>query len=113
MQKLIVLAGISGAGKSMYAAGYAAAHPGTVIVSTDAIREELLGDASDQSEPQKIFSAVHRRVRTALSQGKTVKMEEPTTFDDEDINEDNYRTTFEIEADPDEEADGLEDYVDE
>lgn len=41
------------------------------------------------------------------------EMEEPTTFDDEDINEDNYRTTFEIEADPDEEADGLEDYVDE
>ena len=39
------------------------------------------------------------------------EMEEPTTFDDEDINEDNYRTTFEIETDPDEEADGLEDYV--
>ena len=41
------------------------------------------------------------------------EMEEPTTFDDEEINEDNYRTTFEIESDPDEEADGLEDYVDE
>ena len=41
------------------------------------------------------------------------EMEEPTTFDDEEINEDNYRTTFEIETDPDEEADGLEDYVDE
>ena len=40
-------------------------------------------------------------------------MEEPTTFDDEENNEDNYRTTFEIETDPDEEADGLEDYVDE
>ena len=39
--------------------------------------------------------------------------EEPTSFDDEDINEENYRTTFEIETDPDEEADGLEDYVDE
>ena len=41
------------------------------------------------------------------------EMEEPTSFDDEDINEDNYRTTFEIESDPDEEADDLEDYVDE
>ena len=40
-------------------------------------------------------------------------MEEPTTFDDEDINEDNYRTTFDIEADPDEEADELAEYVDE
>ena len=41
------------------------------------------------------------------------ELEEPTTFDDEEINEDNYRMTFEIETDPDEEADGLEDYVDE
>jgi len=41
------------------------------------------------------------------------EMEEPTTFDDEDINEDNYRTTFDIEADPDEEADELAEYVDE
>ena len=37
--------------------------------------------------------------------------EEPTSFDDEDINEDNYRTTFEIETDPDADAEGLEDYV--
>ena len=28
-----------------------------------------------------------------------------------EITEENYRTTFEIETDPDEEADGLEDYV--
>ena len=39
--------------------------------------------------------------------------EEPSTFDDEDITEENYRTTFEIESDPDEEADGLDDYVEE
>lgn len=39
--------------------------------------------------------------------------EEPLNFDDEDINEENYRTTFEIATDPDEEADGLEDYVEE
>ena len=41
------------------------------------------------------------------------EIEEPTDFNDDDINEDNYRTTFVIEADPDEEAGGLEDYVDE
>ena len=39
--------------------------------------------------------------------------EEPLSFDDEEINEDNYRTTFDISADPDEEADELEDYVEE
>lgn len=38
--------------------------------------------------------------------------EEPTEFND-DITEDNYRTTFDIEGDPDEEAEGLTDYVDE
>ena len=38
---------------------------------------------------------------------------EPTDFSDEDLNEDNYRTTFVIESDPDEEAGSLEDYVDE
>ena len=37
------------------------------------------------------------------------EIEEPTSFDDDDMNEDNYRTTFEIEQDPDEEADGLSD----
>ena len=39
--------------------------------------------------------------------------EEPLSFDDEEINEDNYRTTFDISTDPDEEADELEDYVEE
>ena len=38
---------------------------------------------------------------------------EPTDFSDEDLNEDNYRTTFVIESDPDEEAGSLEDYVEE
>lgn len=37
------------------------------------------------------------------------EIEEPTSFDDEDMNEDNYRTTFEIEQDPDEEAGDMAD----
>lgn len=41
------------------------------------------------------------------------EIEEPSDFSDEDITEDNYRTTFSIEADPDAEAEDLEDYVDE
>ena len=36
------------------------------------------------------------------------EMEIPTDFSD-DLNEDTYRTTFEIEADPDEEAENLSD----
>lgn len=37
------------------------------------------------------------------------EIEEPTSFDDEEMNEDNYRTTFEIEQDPDEEAGDMAD----
>jgi len=39
--------------------------------------------------------------------------EEPTDFAEEDITEENYRTTFEIETDPEEEAEGLSDYAEE
>lgn len=39
------------------------------------------------------------------------EVEEPTEFSD-DITEDNYRTTFEIETDPDEEAEGISDFGD-
>lgn len=38
--------------------------------------------------------------------------EEPLSFDDDEITEENYRTTFEIETDPSEEANGLEEYED-
>ena len=38
-----------------------------------------------------------------------VELEEPN--DDDDITEDNYRTTFEIETDADEDADSLSDYI--
>lgn len=41
------------------------------------------------------------------------EIEEPSDFSDDDITEDNYRTTFSIETDPDAEAEDLEDYVDE
>lgn len=40
-----------------------------------------------------------------------IEPEEPTDLSDEQINEENYRTTFDIEEDPEEEAEGLADYV--
>lgn len=39
------------------------------------------------------------------------EIDEPSSFDDEDMNEDNYRTTFEIEQDPDEEASDMSDDI--
>ena len=37
-----------------------------------------------------------------------VELDEPN---DDEINEDNYRTTFAIETDPDEDAESLSDYI--
>lgn len=39
--------------------------------------------------------------------------EEPTEFNDDDITEENYRTTFDISGDPDEEAEDITDYAEE
>ena len=64
-------------------------------------------------KPEKVDSS--GRGEDAHSQTAVIdaceEPEEPMTFDDDEITEENYRTTFEIETDPDEEADGLEDYV--
>lgn len=42
-----------------------------------------------------------------------IEPEEPADFTEEDITEDNYRTTFAIESDPDEEAEELSEYAEE
>lgn len=41
-----------------------------MIVSSDAIREEVLGDANDQSHNQEVFNIVEKRCREALKANK-------------------------------------------
>lgn len=72
MPKFVMLAGISGAGKSEYAKHYMAEHPNCVLVSTDNIREEINGDAADQSNAPKVFELAQQRVRSGLKNGQTV-----------------------------------------
>ena len=72
MQRLIVMCGPSGSGKSTWARRYTILHPRTEIVSTDAIREELFGDASVQSNPQKVFGLAHKRLKRLLDNGHNV-----------------------------------------
>lgn len=50
-----VLVGLSGSGKSTIATQIANENPNTVIVSSDAIREELTGDYEDQQHNEEVF----------------------------------------------------------
>lgn len=61
--------GISGSGKSTYANGLKTSI-NAELVETDAIRQELTGDAEDQSQNGKVFDIARKRVNDILAQGK-------------------------------------------
>ena len=64
MAKLTIMIGIPASGKSTIAEQY-----GTVV-STDAIREELWGDASIQKSSDKVFRVAYDRIHNLLTEGK-------------------------------------------
>ena len=66
---LAVMIGISGSGKSTYANGLKTSL-NAELVETDAIRQELTGDAEDQSQNSKVFEIARKRINNILSQGK-------------------------------------------
>lgn len=72
MAKLIFLIGLPAAGKSSYCESYKVLNPDVVIVSSDAIREEVFGDVNDQSHNQEVFNIVEKRCREALKANKEV-----------------------------------------
>lgn len=49
------MCGLSGSGKSTIAAHIANDNPNTIIVSSDAIREELTGNYEDQEHNEEVF----------------------------------------------------------
>ena len=75
---MIMMVGLPGSGKSTFAKEirvrkyisddlYIPSCP--FIHSSDAIRKELYGDESIQDDPQKVFSELHRRIKTDLGNG--------------------------------------------
>ena len=77
MAKLIILCGLPGSGKSAYAENYKAVDDAictdfTVIHSSDAIREELFGDAGSQEDNVRVFELMRKRTQEDLKAGKTV-----------------------------------------
>lgn len=73
--KFIMLCGLSGSGKSAWAYHYATSEPHSTnvnIISSDAIREELYGDASIQRNHAKVFAIMLERTKRALDKKETV-----------------------------------------
>lgn len=77
MGRLIVLVGLPGSGKSSYAEQFKAVDDAictgvTVIHSSDAIREELFGDAGSQEDNGRVFELMRKRTAEDLRADKTV-----------------------------------------
>lgn len=68
MKTMYVMIGLPGCGKSTWANQWC----GVKVVSSDAIREELFGDASIQGNPAKVFEEVYKRLREAMTEGEDV-----------------------------------------
>lgn len=69
--KLVVLVGLSGSGKSTFAQELAK-EENTVIVSSDAIREEVFNNYEDQERNAEVFQIYHKRIRKALENKQNV-----------------------------------------
>lgn len=69
---LWIMCGLSGSGKSTIAAHIANENPNTIIVSSDAIREELTGNYEDQEHNEEVFKIFHNRIRKNLEDKKNV-----------------------------------------
>lgn len=72
MPKFIVLVGVVASGKSTLAEKYKkhledSGEGETIIVSSDAIREEILGDINDQTQNDKVFTEIHKRIKKYIS----------------------------------------------
>lgn len=65
-----ILIGLPGAGKDTWIASQKMSN--TVIVSSDAIREELFGSEEIQDSPDKVFNLMFHRTIDALKAGKNV-----------------------------------------
>ena len=76
MQTFYMMVGLPASGKSTKAEKIKRhqLHFGSEIVihSSDAIREELLGDVQDQSQQSKVFEVLHQRIFDDLLAGKSV-----------------------------------------
>ena len=66
MKTVYVFVGVSGSGKSTFAAAYQKMYPRTAIVSSDAVRKELWGDEADQQRQDVVWNRVYDYLLAAI-----------------------------------------------
>ena len=66
----VMLVGLSASGKSSIAKQLE--NKGYTIHSSDKIREEILGDYTDQTQNNKVFAEMHKRTKNSLLNGQSV-----------------------------------------
>lgn len=69
MNKVTMLIGLPGSGKSTYAIEYAKKHNNVKIFSSDVYRLMLYGDENDQAHNNEVFTAMYKDIRVAYSEG--------------------------------------------
>lgn len=77
--KLIVMVGLPGSGKSTYAKELIKKGKADIVLSSDAIREELTGDESNQTVNDKVFKLLYQRMNDYLAEGKSVVVDATNT----------------------------------
>ena len=71
MNKLYMMIGLPASGKSTIAKELSRSEE-AIIVSSDEIRKELLGDINDQSQNARVFEEVEKRVKEGLLKGNVI-----------------------------------------
>lgn len=73
MNRFIMMVGLPASGKSRQARLIKETLDGeTVIHSSDKLREELFGDTNDNTQNDKLFQELHKRIKADLKAGKNV-----------------------------------------
>ena len=70
MNKLIILCGLPGSGKSTYAKKYL--ENDATILSSDKLRKELFNDETNQENNDLVFNTLYARAKDLLASGKNV-----------------------------------------
>lgn len=71
MNKVIIMVGISGSGKS-YKANFLKDKYNAIILSSDEIRKTLYGDENDQTHNEEVFCTLYKRTQDLLKNNKNI-----------------------------------------